>query len=270
MILPNNFKKQIAELKDNKLKSIYLLFKGDELLVEINQETVKIPKIKDTNISDKTYLGFYNNLNYFSGQLIEHFPSEILKFKKLRTLYKKLDDDIFFIAGYAFYIHKWHQENKFCNRCGFMMNDSKKERAKNCTNCSNTIYPKLSQAVIVAVIKDNKILLGRGYHFPKSMYSVLAGYVDPGEDLETCVCREIKEEANIEVQNIKYFGSQYWPFSDSMMIGFTAEYKSGDIKTDNDELEDARWFNKEGIPLVPDDLSISRKLINWFIAKQNN
>lgn len=266
MILPYKFKKQIAELKNDKLRSVYLIFDEDELLVQVDGETVTIPEFNDEHICERIFLGSYNNLNYYSARLKEHLSSDTLKFKRLRKLYKNLADDLFYIAGYALFMNKWHKANKFCTRCGSIMDNSKKERAKICTNCSNTVYPQLSQAVIVAVIKDNEILLGHNIHFPKSMYSVLAGYVDPGEDLETCVSREIKEEANIEVQNIRYFGSQFWPFSDSMMIGFTAEYKSGEIKADEAELEDVRWFKKEEIPMVPDDLSISRQLINWFIS----
>ena len=117
----------------------------------------------------------------------------------------------------------------------------------------------------VRFIKENKILLARAGRFKKrKMYSVLAGFVDPGETLEECVKREMKEEVNIEVKNIRYFGSQPWPFPDSLMIGFIADYKSGELSIDGDEIIDAGWYSPDNLPLIPGKLSIARELIDWF------
>ena len=114
-------------------------------------------------------------------------------------------------------------------------------------------------------IKENKILLARAGRFKnRKMYSVLAGFVDPGETLEECVKREIKEEVNIEEKNIRYFGSQTWPFPDSLMIGFIADYKSGELSIDGDEIIDAGWFSPDNLPGIPGKLSIARELIDWF------
>ncbi len=132
------------------------------------------------------------------------------------------------------------------------------------------MFPKISPAVIVAVEKAGTILLARASRFAENLYSVLAGFAEPGESLEDTVRREIKEEVGIEVDNIRYFGSQPWPYPDSLMIGFTASWSSGEITVDNDEITEARWFTVEDLPLIPDRISIARSLIDSFIKKMGN
>ncbi|MGE5605842.1 MAG: NAD(+) diphosphatase [Bacteroidota bacterium] len=112
-------------------------------------------------------------------------------------------------------------------------------------------------------------MLARSSRFASTMYSVLAGFVEPGESLEECVRREIREEVGIEVQDIKYFSSQPWPFPDSLMIGFTARYASGEITVDNQEIVDAAWFTADNLPEIPAKVSIARRLIDWFVHKNN-
>jgi len=118
----------------------------------------------------------------------------------------------------------------------------------------------------VAVIQDNQILLTHVRRSPPiSYYSVIAGFVEPGETLEECVRREVKEEIGLEVKNIKYFGSQSWPFPDSLMVAFTAHYAGGRIAIDETEIVDAGWFRADSLPRIPDKASISRRLIDWFV-----
>ncbi|MFH1481427.1 MAG: NAD(+) diphosphatase, partial [Pseudomonadota bacterium] len=128
-------------------------------------------------------------------------------------------------------------------------------------------YPRLSPAIIVAVLKNDQILLAHSQRFPGQFYSVLAGFVEPGETLEECVQREVHEEVGITVKNIRYFGSQPWPFPDSLMIAFTAEYAGGEIRIDKSELTDAGWFSADHLPAVPSRISIARQLIDWFSEK---
>jgi len=115
------------------------------------------------------------------------------------------------------------------------------------------------------VLKNDRILLGRNKRFRLPFYSVLAGFVEPGETLEECVKREIREEVSITVKNIRYFGSQPWPFPDSLMIAFVADYAGGEISTDGSEIIDAAWFAKENLPQIPPKISIARQLIDWFV-----
>jgi NAD+ diphosphatase len=145
------------------------------------------------------------------------------------------------------------------------MEDKTDERAKTCPACGLNSYPRLSPAVIVAVVKDDKLLLATSPRFRSSFWSVLAGFVEPGETLEDCVVREVEEEVGITVRNVRYFGSQPWPFPDSLMLGFTAEYAKGEIKTDGMEIVEADWFGADNLPNVPPSVSIARRLIDWFV-----
>lgn len=143
------------------------------------------------------------------------------------------------------------------------------ERAKECPDCGLLSYPRISPAIIVLVMKEDRLLLARAHRHPPGFYSVLAGFVEPGENLEEAVAREIREEVGIEVEDICYFGSQPWPFPDSLMIAFTCRYSSGDITLEEDELQDAGWFSPSDLPPIPPKISIARQLIDWFVAEHN-
>ncbi len=145
------------------------------------------------------------------------------------------------------------------------MSEVENEFVLQCTDCSYQVHPRISPAVIMSVIKGNEILLGRSPHFPEGMYSTLAGFVEAGETLEEAVRREVREETGIEITHIRYIASQPWPFPDSLMVGFTAEYAGGEIAVDTRELEDAQWFCPPNMPRLPTRISISRKLIELFL-----
>ena len=186
----------------------------------------------------------------------------------LRGLLGVIDDEMLAIAGRARHLIDWSLSHQFCGRCGKPMHDKKDERAKKCIGCGLVKYPRISPAVIVAVIRENRILLAQSRRIKrlrKSFYSVLAGFVETGETLEDCVKREIAEEVGIQVKNIRYFGSQPWPFPDQLMIGFTAEYAAGEIQIDPKEIVNAGWFEANNLPLVPGKYSIARQLIDWFV-----
>jgi NAD+ diphosphatase len=194
------------------------------------------------------------------------FPPANMEFRDLRGLYGALDDDVFRLAGRAMQIIHWHQEHLFCGKCATPMEDDRGELARRCPSCSMVSYPRLSPAVIMSVVRDGHILLARAPRFPKGMFSALAGFVEPGETLEEAVAREVMEEVGVRVGQIRYLASQPWPFPHSLMIGFTTVYESGDIVIDRGELEDARWFSRKDMPLLPSTISISRLLIDNFLA----
>ncbi len=127
----------------------------------------------------------------------------------------------------------------------------------------------LLSAIIVAIERGDQLLLARARRFPTVMYSVLAGFVEPGESLEEAVAREVKEEVGLSLKDIRYFGSQPWPFPHSLMIGFTATYAGGEITLDENEIVDAGWYTVDHLPPIPGKISIARKLIDWFMAKQS-
>jgi NAD+ diphosphatase len=186
---------------------------------------------------------------------------------KLRDLYGKLDEDLFNIAGRAIQIVEWDRTHQYCGHCATPMAQLPHERAKRCPKCGLVNYPRLSPAVIVLIARGEEILLARAPRFPKGMYSILAGFVEPGESLEETIVREVREEVGVEIQDIRYFGSQPWPYPNSLMIGFTATYAGGEITIDHEEIVDAGWFHKHQLPAIPPKLSIARKLIDWFVAQ---
>jgi len=144
---------------------------------------------------------------------------------------------------------------------------SKTERAKECPHCGLLHFPRLAPAVIMLIERGNEVLLARSRHFTPGTYSVLAGFVEPGESLEEALVREVKEEVGISVKDIRYFSSQPWPFPHSLMIGFTATHAGGEITLEDGEIEDAGWFTAHHLPSLPGKLSIARRLIEWFVAK---
>ncbi|MDT8284326.1 MAG: NAD(+) diphosphatase, partial [Thermovirgaceae bacterium] len=193
-------------------------------------------------------------------------PPEGMEFVSLRDIWGILGERAFFEAGRAFQLMEWSRKNKFCGQCGALMRESDSETARECPECKMTSYPPVSPAVIVAVRKGASLLLARSPGFPKGRYSVLAGFVEPGETLEETIEREIMEEVSVRVKNIKYFGSQPWPFPHSLMIGFTAEWASGEIRIDGVEIEDAGWYEPGSFPEMPPGISISRRLIENFLS----
>ena len=192
-------------------------------------------------------------------------------FHGLRRLFGSLADSHFWIAGRAREILDWERTHQYCNQCGAPLREKTDERAKVCPGCGLVNYPRISPAIIVAVIRGNEILLARALRFPNGFYSVLAGFVEPGESLEESVKREVREEVGIEIKNIRYFGSQPWPFPNSLMIGFTAEYAEGEISVDKNEIVDAGWFTAKTLPeKIPGKISIARRLIDWFTDSNAN
>jgi NAD+ diphosphatase len=215
------------------------------------------------------YLGRLDHRPCYAVEVAEGtVPPAGMAFEGLRQVHGRLDEDLFWIAARAVQIVDWDRTHRFCSRCGVPLNTKTTERAKECPQCGLLYFPRLAPAIIVLVQRGDKLLLARSRHFMPGMYSVLAGFVEPGESLEEAVMREIREEVGIEVKDISYFGSQPWPFPHSLMIGFTATYASRDISLDDSEIEDAGWFTIDNLPRIPGKISIARKLIDWFIEKQ--
>ncbi|MCC6222474.1 MAG: NAD(+) diphosphatase [Thermoleophilia bacterium] len=184
----------------------------------------------------------------------------------LRPLMLGLDEELAGVAGLAFQIVDWERTHRFCGACGTATVPAAGERAKRCLVCGLLAFPRVAPAVIVRVTRGDEILLARGRRFPDPVYSVLAGFVDPGESLERAVARELEEEVGIEVADIAYFGSQPWPFPHSLMVGFTARWVAGELRVDPEELVDAGWYPRDGLPLLPPPLSIARRLIDDWAA----
>lgn len=261
----------------------WFVFSGSHLLIEEGDEgAVSVPTgatLADysATVADAAlrtlYLGYLDGeqrINCYGVEVPrETAVSPTASFNNLRQLYTRLPDSLLTLAGRALQIVDWDRTHQFCSRCGTPAEHDSKERVKRCPSCNLPMYPRLAPAIIVQITREGKngreILLARGPHYPPGWYSVLAGFVEPGESLEECVRREVYEEVGLRVKNIKYFGSQPWPFPHSLMLGFTAEYDSGEFKLQQDEIEDAKWFSKDEMPRIPPRMSISRHLIDDFL-----
>lgn len=184
--------------------------------------------------------------------------------KTLRDTFRDMSPDEMRTAAHDAELEEWRSTNHFCGCCGGEMkpHTNPKEQALVCENCGYTAYPKISPAVIILVTNGDKVLLQRNTHYKSVKWSLVAGFVDVGESLEDAVRREIREEASIEVKKLRYYGSQPWPFPSNIMIGFTAEYASGDLKPDGEEVVESGWFDRAHLPELPRHGSIARAMLD--------
>ncbi|HYD09085.1 MAG TPA: NAD(+) diphosphatase [Acidimicrobiales bacterium] len=169
------------------------------------------------------------------------------------------------VAGRGVQISQWWRTHRYCGGCGKPNELRDSERALGCDDCKVLAYPRLAPAVIVLIHRDREVLLARGRSFGAPMYSTLAGFVEPGESLEQCVAREVKEEVGVDVDEITYRTSQPWPFPHSLMIGFWARWSGGDIDIDESEIADAQWYPIDALPNIPPPFAISRWLIDAYV-----
>lgn len=261
--------------KQNGDNAYWFVICNNEILLVTEQENYTIPYASGfqqwgiQSVVRNIYIGRYNGVPSYAVEIEQHIENKKnIQFISLRTAYDLVDPQSWQVAAYAAQIVDWDKNFTYCGRCGTRTENVPGERAKKCPSCGFIRYPRLSPAVIVAIVDGDRILLARAKRFKRKMYSVIAGFVEPGENFEGCVKREVHEEVGIEVTNICYFGSQPWPFPDCLMIGFTAEYKSGDARINDGELVEIGWYTAAQIPEeIPKAPSIARKLIDWFVAK---
>ena len=220
----------------------------------------------DLDLQNAQYLGRLNGRGAFGAAFPGDAPAGFA-FKRLRTLYGQLLDEQFALAGYAYQIVEWDRTHRYCGHCAAATEPHPTERARRCPACGLTAYPRLAPAVIVLVRRGSELLLARSPHFPAGMYSAVAGFVEIGETLEEAVRREVREEVGVDVGNVRYFGSQPWPFPHSLMVGFTADLTGGELQVDGVEIEDAKWFRPDALPDIPGNISIARALIDAAVSK---
>lgn len=261
-------------------ESWWFVIAGNHVLVTVSADNPKKPTAVP-RLHDARQLGLTVLRGHFLGYLagVACYAAEIDRGAELpegyatlnlRRLYGQLPDELTRVAGRAVQIIDWDRNNQFCGRCATPTGLAT-DRAKVCPNCNLRAYPRLSPAVIMLIRNGNKLLLAHSKRHPAGFYSVLAGFAEPGETLEECVAREIREEVGVEVKNIKYFGSQPWPFPDSLMIGFMCDYAGGEIELHDDEIAEADWYTIDNMPMAlpPSTISIAGQLIEAFIAEQN-
>jgi NAD+ diphosphatase len=247
------------------------VFRRRELLVTREMTLAPLEALEEAGLETirSQYLGRYGEVHCHSAELPGDAPAPRgMVFRDLRSLYGQLDPALHELASRAVQIVEWDRTHQFCGACGQRTERSDSERTRSCPECGLAQFPRLSPAIIVSVERDDRILLARSPHFPPGIFSVLAGFVEPGESLEGCVEREVLEETGIRVTDARYFGSQPWPYPNSLMLGFTARYESGEIRVDGEEVTEAHWFRADEMPRTfPGDVSISQWLIRDFLER---
>lgn len=255
-------------------KTLWFEFRGRDLLINESYRVPPVKSLADIGLPPvrTQYLGVLGDQHCFSAELSPDAEApEGALFMDLRGLFGNAEEQIVALAGRAVQIIEWDKNHLFCGACGGETKRSDKHRARRCNACTLEVFPRLSPAIIVAVERGNEILLARSPHFPSGIFSVLAGFVEPGESIEEAVAREVYEETRVRVTNVRYFGSQPWPFPNSVMIGFQADYESGEVELDGDELEAAAFYAADDLPPVfPGRVSISQWLLADFLERHGS
>jgi NAD+ diphosphatase len=250
---------------------LWFAFRGDELLVRDGEGPTGLagnPVALGLDVIFEEEIGALDGRRCFAAEVDGEEPKDT-SFQDLRSLFGVLDERFFVMAGRAMQVINWNVMHRFCGRCGTATDRGleTEQFSRVCPKCGALYFPRLNPAAIVLVYRAEEVLLARAPQFPKGMYSTIAGFVEPGETIEQTVAREVREEVGIEVKNINYFGSQPWPFPNSLMIGFTAEYADGELAPDPDEIEDAGWYSADDLPHLPPKISIARAMIDDFASQ---
>ena len=205
------------------------------------------------------YLGRLDGVDCWAFTLEQ--PPAGWKRTPLRAAMMQFGEPLMGVAGRAAQVLEWDRAHRHCGVCGTPTTLQAGERARKCPACGHTAYPRLSPAIMALVWRDGEVLLARSPHYVPGVYSALAGFVEAGESLEQCLHREVAEEVGVQVKNLRYYGSQSWPFPHSLMVAYTARWVSGEIVKQEDEIEDANWYALDALPKIPPRFSISGHLI---------
>lgn len=253
--------------------TLFLIYKHDTLMIKSDTTRITLPI---NTLFEATFITDYEGFLVKETELEQLYVFDVkedfktpkgYEFVSLRESRIHHLENNYAYAIEALHFLNWSRKNQYCGVCGTKYKPVNKNRSKKCPHCSHLLFPQTSMAVITGILKDGKILLAHNANFPEGLYSLIAGFVELGESLESAVQREIMEEVGLKVKNIRYFGSQPWPFPNSMMIGFLADYDSGDINTDNVEILEAHWYTPDEFPDIPHEYSIARKIINYYQAQ---
>jgi len=242
----------------------WLLRHGDALLLAIGDDGVDLPRGRADDfpgLRDELPVGEWRGLPCRAAELDEPATTWPGELAPLRRIFAHLGMEGFALAGRGVQLLDWQRHHRYCGACATPTERLPAEFAMRCPNCGLIAYPRLSPAVMVLVRRGRQLLLARSPRFPEGMYSALAGFVEPGETLEQCAVREVREEVGIAIANLRYFGSQPWPFPNSLMVAFFADYAGGELRPDGIEIGAADWFAPEALPVLPMPMSIAHQLI---------
>ncbi|MFT7687549.1 MAG: NAD+ diphosphatase [Candidatus Azotimanducaceae bacterium] len=271
--IADEFVSGTAGIEEREL-SFHIVLSDGEILSPNNSQSPWRPLTQD----EYRWLGCEELSVHFLGEVagIPIFANEVdpeadepqdYSFNNLWSFLGQLNDATFNLLGRSKQIVEWNQNHKFCGQCGNETHIKNSDRSRSCLNCNNHFYPRLSPSIIVLITKGEEVLLAKNVHARGNFYSTLAGFIEPGESIEEAVHREVMEEVGIKIKKLKYFNSQSWPFPNSLMLGFHAEFDSGDIVIQEAEIADAQWFHYRDMPNKPAMVSISGWLINDFVER---
>lgn len=246
--------------------SYWLIRCGNQVLISIDDQGREVfPRARHTDFTGldaPLHIGQWNGLSCFAIETSE-IPSHIQgELRPVRSLFASAGPDIFALAGRGTQMIDWQKNHRFCGHCGTPTLMKKTEFALECPACRLVAYPRISPAVMVLIERGDELMLARSPHFRPGVFSALAGFVEAGETLEQCAVREVREEVGLEITNLRYFTSQSWPFPNSLMVAFFADYAGGEITPDPTEIEAAGWFLRDALPPLPEHVSIARQLID--------
>jgi NAD+ diphosphatase len=248
-----------------------LIFRGDELLLresDLSPVYGTVPSSMGILSGQIHPVGMLGD-RYFQTAWVERnvAPTPGYSFKKLRSLFGVIDDHLVGIAARACQIAEWARSHRYCGACATGTELVKGERCLKCPACGMVAYPRISPAMMVLIRKGDAILLARHTASPTNRFSALAGFLEAGESIEEAVHREVFEEVGLKIHNLRYFGSQSWPFPHSLMIAYTADYLSGEIHIDENEIAEARWYGPaDPLPEYAATISIAGALINSHLS----
>jgi len=254
-------------------EALWFLFQRSRMVIRIATERPEVPCcvcLEDHGLqaTRQQYLGLYGGKHCYAAEVDEAQPlPEGWSVTGLREAFGLFEDTLAALSGRAYQLVDWDRNHQYCSRCGGPTVLRTDERSKTCPRCRYTTYPPVSPAIMILITRGDELLLARKSSFAPGRYSALAGFVEPGETLEATVARESYEEVGVQVRDIRYFGSQPWPFPHSLMVAFTGEYAGGDVRPDGVEIEEARWFRYDELPQLPPSISISRRLIEAVAAR---
>ena len=241
-----------------------LVVRGAEASLPVCADPAELGLIADT----RHYLGLYDGQHCYAAELAADAPvPETLESAGMRSLFGVIDEPLAILAGRAYQIKEWDLNHRYCGRCGGLTQMRTDERGRVCRVCRRTSYPPISPAIMVLITRGREVLLLRRKGAEATRFAALAGFVEPGEELEDTARREALEEAGVEIDNLSYFGSQPWPFPHSLMVAFTARYAGGEVRPDGTEIEEARWFDAGELLSRPPNISIGRRLIVTVAAR---
>jgi len=276
MILPTTFEPLWSAPPGTPTGGLWFVFHRTALLISGDRQAPEVLAADSAAalpvpVTDVRFVGMLGDTPCWAARAASDAAPEGCAFENVRGLFNRLPDEMLAVAGRAVQVVEFDRTHHYCGACATPTVIHEGGRSRKCPNCGETSYPRVAPAMMVLIKRDTRfgreLLLARSPRFPGNMYSALAGFVEPSESIENCIHRESFEEVGVRLGEVRYHGSQGWPFPHSLMIAFVADYASGEIVCQEEEIADAQWFTLDALPQLPHRLSIARRLINSVIAE---